>query len=173
MRSRPTSSSPQSMKSSDCEASRRKNAAAMSDDRQAAKAPVEVDIRLSSEITISTGAAAYIADLIDLARQLLALRNGCALGEHADSIERRLRECIHLRATYDNVRTEVPPRQHVLPSHSDLTVKTAAAELGITEAGVRWACRNRQLGRKIGSQWRINPEELAMYKSKSTYEGLT
>lgn len=124
-----------------------------------------VDIRLTNDITISVGVAAYLVDLIELTRKLLARQNGLPLPEPAPTIQRSLRECADLRATCANASAQPVFGQPALPSEPSLTAKDIAAELNITPSRARWICQHQRLGRKVGNQWQITREEFEMYKT--------
>jgi hypothetical protein len=131
--------------------------------------PNGVDIRLTNDITISSGVAARIVDLIELARVLLLRQNGCPLPPLDDQIQQSLRECLNLRATSAVASTPVTLSHSVLASASErLTVQAAALELKMSESGVKWACEHKQLGTKEGRQWWIDREDLEMYKITRT-----
>jgi hypothetical protein len=128
------------------------------------------DIRLTADIVISAGVAARVVDIIEKRRKYLLLQ-GSTLHPLDEEIQRALRECVDLRATYADASTKVVLSQHVLPSDSELlTSNDVAIELGIKPAGVRWHCKNNGLGRKVGSRWVIDREDLNMHKLSRSNE---
>jgi hypothetical protein len=103
--------------------------------------------------------------VIELLAKLVARQNGCPLPTKLEAVRRTLVECIARAAAYADVDTEVVTAQSVLALETSVIDTDAAAEaLGISAAGVRWACRKGWVGKKVGGRWVITAEEIEMYR---------
>lgn len=120
------------------------------------------DIRYGDAISISVGDAVVLVEVIGVFEKLLARRNGQPLSPLILAMRSDLKECIARAAANADVSAKAVMAQEVLSFEKD--VNSAAEALGITPGGVRWACREGRLGRKIGRQWLISDEEIEMYR---------
>jgi hypothetical protein len=125
-------------------------------------------ITFADKASVDVGAAALLIDLFELNARLLARLK---LPPHRGpvlAVRRDLEQFLTYAAAYD-VSTNVTSTHQPLPSSSELlTPNDAAPELGIQPAGVRWLCRNRRLGRKVGNRWLISREDVDMYRKNRT-----
>ena len=133
------------------------------------RSPAPSGITFAEKASIDVPTAALFIELIDLTTRLLAKLRWPRLSDPVLAAKRDLEQFVthaNAYANRTNVRTEAISARHVLPSGSELVrPKDAAVELGIEPAGVRYHCTNNGLGRKVGSRWQIEREELNMFKA--------
>jgi hypothetical protein len=125
-------------------------------------------VYLAHGVTISFAAAADLVGVIDA----LALR--CAplvLSRRLVKLRNQLIECCTYANTHADVSTEGVEPEDVLSFQPDEIVdsKTAAQRLGISEAGVRWHCRQGQFmdtAKQINGRWWISRDAVDHYVSE-------